>query len=106
VRKGDAGSMYWYGISLRDGLGVTKNPKEAKQSFEKAAEKYKVTAQRNDIESMYFYASSLELLDEIDGSKAHFDEMKKWYTNAAEAGSTKAAERCKKLEFPFKAPPK
>ncbi|HZJ14716.1 MAG TPA: protein kinase [Chthoniobacteraceae bacterium] len=95
MAKGDAGSMYFYGLSLKDGLGVPKNLKEAKQSFEKAAEKYKVAAQRGNIESMYFCASSLELIDEIDNSKAHFDEMKEYYRKAAEAGSVKAGEWCK-----------
>jgi uncharacterized protein len=104
--QGDAGSKYFYALSLKDGLGIpSKNPKQARPLFEQAAAKFKEGALRNDIESMYLLASSLDQMDEIDGSKAHYDEMKGWYVKAAEAGHPNSIAWCKDNQVPFKMAP-
>ncbi len=104
--KGDAVGMYYYAACLLEKRrGATPDPKGAISWFSKAAEKFKVATESDDPDSMYYYASSLEQMDQIDGTKGRLDEIKKWFREGAERGNQKAIDACKRLQIPFKLPP-
>jgi hypothetical protein len=65
-------------LSLKMDSGVPKNPKEAKQSFEKAAEKVQGGRARGYREHVLF---TLRALNDrrIDNRRRIFEEMKTWY---------------------------